>query len=179
LTNQLFTWPSVRHDLKPVPVPSFEELERQTREAARAEGLAEGRRQAELELAPKIKALQLLQQSLEQHRVQMEEQQIAEIVEFLRGAFSALLGSTLRVEPEIFKLMLRQSIDALPDSGPLSIRAHPDVALALDGLMDQAVTPDSSLPPFAVQVDSDRASWSADLVAEFRCLLEQGVSFER
>lgn len=179
MTNQLFTWPSVRHDLKPVPVPSFEELERQTREAARAEGLAEGRRQAELELASRIKPLQLLQQSLEQHRVTMEARQTAEIVEFLRGAFLALLGSTLRVEPEVFNDMLRQAIDALPGSGTLSIRAHPEVAQALDGLMDQAVTADASLPPFVVQVDADRASWSADLVAEFNCLLEQGVSFER
>ena len=179
MTNQLFTWPSVRHDLKPAPIPSFEELERQTREAARAEGLAEGRRQAELELAPRIKTLQLLQQSLEQHRVQMEEQQIAEIVEFLRGAFSALLGSTLRVEPEVFKVMLRQAIDAMPGSGTPTIRAHPEVAKALAGLMDQAVTADASLPLFTVQVDSDRAGWSADLVAEFNCLLEQGVSFER
>lgn len=178
MTNQVFTWPSVRQALKPVPIPSFEELERQTRETARAEGLAEGRRQAELELAPRIKTLQVLQQSLEQYRVQMEEQQIAEIVEFLRGVFSALLGSTLRVEPEVFKVMLRQAIDAMPGSGTLSIRAHPEVAQALADLMDQAVTADASLPPFAVQVDSDRASWSADLVAEFNCLLEQGVSFE-
>jgi flagellar biosynthesis/type III secretory pathway protein FliH len=179
LTNQLFTWPSVRPDPRPPAVPSFEELERQTREAARAEGLAEGRRQAEGELAQKIKALQMLQKSLEHHRVQMAEQQVSEIVEFLRGAFVALLGRALRIEPELFSTLLRQAIDAMPASGTLSIRAHPELAHVLAGLMDQTVSEDTSLPPLTIQVDSERASWSADLVAEFNCLLEQGVSFER
>ena len=179
MTNQLFTWPSVRPDSRPVPVPSFEELERQSREAARAEGLAEGRRQADLEMTPKIRELQVLQQSLEQHRSRIAERQVTEIAEFIRGAFVALLGSTLRVEPEVFKTMLQQAVDAMPASGTLSIRAHPELARSLAQLKDQAISEDTSLPPFAVQVDSDRANWSADLVTEFNCLLDQGMSFER
>lgn len=179
MTNQLFTWPSVRPDARPILVPSFEELERSARESARVEGLAEGRRQAELELAPKIKAVQLLHQSLEQHRLQLAEQQVVGLVEFVRGAFEALLGSTLRGDPEVFKTMLQQAIDVLPAGGTLSIRAHPDLARSLAKLMDQEVSEDTSLPPYAVQVDSDCASWSTDLITEFNCLLEQSLSFER
>lgn len=179
MTNQLFTWPSVRPDARPVATPSFEELERLARESARIEGLAEGRRQAELELAPKIKAVQLLQQSLEQHRLQLAEQQVTGLVEFVEGAFEALLGTTLRVDPEVFKTMLQKAIDDLPASGTLSIRAHPELAHLLAPLMGREVAQDASLSPYAVQVDSDRASWSADPIAEFKCLLEQSLSCER
>jgi len=179
LTNQLFTWPSVRSNRMPAPVPSFDELERKVREAARTEGLAEGRRQADLELGPRIRELQVLRESLEQHRLQLSRQQVAELAEFVRGVFGALLGVTLRIDPEAFTTMLQQALNTLPTGGKLSIRAHPELARSLARMLDQTVDEDNSLPPFAVQVDADRVSWLADLLTEFNCLLEQGMSVER
>ncbi len=179
MTSQLFTWPSVRPVLLPPPVPSFEELERKTREAARAEGLAEGRRQADLELASRIRELDVLRQSLEQHRIELSGQQVSGLVEFVRGAFSALLGATLRINPEAFTTMLHQALESLPAGGNLLIRAHPELARSLAQMLDRTVEEDPSLPPFAVRVDADRVSWSADLLTEFNCLLEQGMSGDR
>lgn len=178
MTNQLFSWPSVRPDRLAARPPSFEELEREARESARAEGLAIGRKLAEAELNSRISELQTLRQSLEQFRSLIAEQHIAEIGEFIRGAFSALLDMTLRIDPESFRSMMKQAVDTFPAGAKLSIRAHPDLAASLSRMLDSDIVEDVSLPRFSVQVDSDRGGWSTDLLKEFTCLLEQGMSIE-
>ena len=176
MTSQLFTWPNVRTGNALVHVPSFEEMEREARERACAEGLAEGRRQAEQELARKVKELQAMRAALEAHRLVLDARQVASLAEFVRSVFESLLGATLRIEPEAFCTLLQTAIDDLPKNSTLSIRAHPELASALMQTMEVTVQADATLGPFSVHVDSDPSSWVIDLVGEFECLLQQGMT---
>lgn len=176
MTSQLFTWPNVRTGNALVHVPSFEEMEREARERARAEGLAEGRRQADQELARKVKELQAMREALEAHRLVLEARQVASLAEFVKSVFESLLGATLRIEPEVFCTMLQKAIDTLPKNTTLSIRAHPELASVLMQTLEVTVQADATMGLFSVHVDSDHSSWVLDLVAEFECLLQQGMT---
>ena len=176
MSDHLFTWPSVRSAGQLVRAPSLETIEREAREAARAEGLAEGRRQAEVELGRKLKELGALQQALERHRRELDSRQTEEIADFIRATFETLLGTVLRIAPEVFKDLLHNALAGLPADIEVEITAHPELAAALTDLLGRPIQADATLAPFSVHVSSRTVGWSADPLAEFRVLLEQGMT---
>ncbi|MEZ5596660.1 MAG: FliH/SctL family protein [Pseudomonadales bacterium] len=180
-TDQRFSWPSVRPEVKaPPPPPSFEELERQVRakahEAGLAAGLEAGRAQVASELADQRRRLAALIELLEAHQLRLSETDAQRISAFILAAFEALLGQVATVTPEVFAQVLRRALEAMPAETDTVIRVHPSLVADVDRELGRVVVPDPTLEPFGMAIDGGAQNFSVQPLTEFRQLLAQGLT---